>query len=71
MNPQAFKLFGIPVMWYGVIITFGVLVGLFVLYINCRRSDGEISFDDVADTNILKINSRLERHKLNGDGDNR
>ena len=49
MNPQAFRLFGIPVMWYGVIITFGVLVGLFVLYINCRRSDGEISFDDVSD----------------------
>lgn len=49
MDPVAFRLFGIPIMWYGVLITLGVLVGFVVLYYNCRRSQGTISFDDVTD----------------------
>jgi len=36
-------------MWYGVIITIGVLVGFVVIYINSKRSKGEVSFDDVTD----------------------
>ncbi|HSL87475.1 MAG TPA: prolipoprotein diacylglyceryl transferase family protein, partial [Bacteroidales bacterium] len=49
MDPVAFRLFGIPVMWYGVIITIGVFVGLVVLYYNSRRSNGMVSFDEVTD----------------------
>ncbi len=40
-------------------------------YLSQLASELEISFDDVASTNILKINSRLDRNKLHGDGDNR
>ena len=40
-------------------------------YLSQLATELEIDFEDVANTNILKINSRLERHKLNGDGDNR
>ncbi len=40
-------------------------------YLSQLATELGIDFDDVANTNILKINSRLERHKLNGDGDNR
>ncbi len=49
MDPIAFRLFGVPVMWYGVIITIGVLVGFVVLYYNSQRSKGVVSFDDVTD----------------------
>lgn len=49
MDPVAFRLFGIPIAWYGVIITIGVLVGFVVLYYNSKRSKGEVSFDDVTD----------------------
>lgn len=49
MNPVAFNLFGIDVMWYGVLITLGVLVAFGIVYINCRRSGGTISFDDITD----------------------
>lgn len=49
MNPVAFNVFGLPIMWYGVLITIGVVVGLSFVYINCRRSDGKISFDDITD----------------------
>ncbi len=40
-------------------------------YLSQLATELGIDFDDIANTNILKINSRLERHKLNGDGDNR
>jgi len=40
-------------------------------YLSQLATELQINFDDVAETNILKINSRLERHQLNGDGDNR
>lgn len=49
MDPIAFRLFGVPVMWYGVIITLGILVGFVVLYVNSKRSKGVVSFDDVTD----------------------
>lgn len=40
-------------------------------YLSQLATELGLDFDEVAQTNILKINSRLERHKLNGDGDNR
>ena len=49
MDSTAFELFGIPIMWYGVIITMGVLAGFVVLYYNSKRSKGIVSFDDVTD----------------------
>ncbi len=49
MDPIAFELFGVPVMWYGVIITLGILVGFVVLYYNSKRSEGAVSFDEVTD----------------------
>jgi len=40
-------------------------------YLSQLATELQIDFDDVANTNVLKIQSRLERNKLNGDGDNR
>ena len=49
MNPEAFKIFNIPIYWYGVIITFAVIIGLFVTYINTKVSKGRVIFDDITD----------------------
>ena len=40
-------------------------------YISAIASDLKLSLDDVAETNISKLTSRLERGKIQGSGDNR
>jgi len=37
MNPVAFSIFGIDIMWYGVLISLGVLFGILVAIRECRR----------------------------------
>ena len=38
MNPVAFTIFGIDVMWYGVLISAGVLAGIFVALKEAKRT---------------------------------
>jgi len=40
-------------------------------YVSQIASEINLSLDDIADENIKKLYSRLERNKLSGDGDNR
>lgn len=49
MNPVAFNLFGIDIMWYAVLIMTGVVFGLIVARINTSRKDLNLSFDDFLD----------------------
>lgn len=37
MNPVAFRIFGIDIMWYGVLISLGVLLGVFFALKECKR----------------------------------
>ena len=37
MNPVAFSIFGIPIMWYGILIASGVLIGTLLALRECRR----------------------------------
>jgi prolipoprotein diacylglyceryl transferase len=37
MDPVAFSIFGIDIMWYGVLISLGVLLGVLVAIRECRR----------------------------------
>ncbi|HBH12719.1 MAG TPA: prolipoprotein diacylglyceryl transferase [Clostridiales bacterium] len=37
MNPVAFKIFGISIMWYGILIAFGVLIGALLALRQARR----------------------------------
>jgi NTP pyrophosphatase (non-canonical NTP hydrolase) len=46
-------------------------LGDIVWYIAQIASELGISFEDIAETNIEKIMSRMERSQINGDGDNR
>ena len=49
MNPVAFNLFGIEIMWYAVLIMFGVILGLIVAKFNTSRKELNLSFDDFLD----------------------
>ncbi len=54
LNPVAFELFGRPVMWYGVIISLGMILAvLYVLY-RAKHNEG-IKTDDVFDYAICAI----------------
>lgn len=46
-------------------------IGDVLWYLSQLATELEIDFDDVANTNILKINSRLEHQQTHGNGDNR
>lgn len=37
INPVAFKIFGISIMWYGILIAFGVLIGALLALRQARR----------------------------------
>ena len=53
MNPVAFRIFGIDIMWYGVLISLGVLLGVFFAVKEARR----IGFkeDNVLDFLLIAI----------------
>ena len=54
LDPQAFELFGRPVMWYGVIISFAMILA--VLYVLYRAKHNEnIKQDDVFDYAIWAV----------------
>ena len=38
MDPVAFRIFGIEIMWYGVFISLGVLLGIIIALRECRRT---------------------------------
>jgi len=37
MNPVAFTIFGIEIMWYGILISIGVLLGVYFALREARR----------------------------------
>ena len=57
MDPVAFTIFGVEIMWYGVLISLGVLLGVVVAVRECRR----IGFkeDDLLDFLLIAIPSAI------------
>ena len=53
LNPVAFTIFGHDIMWYGIIITFAMIVGFFVALRNAKFEN--IKPDDVYDLAIFLI----------------
>ncbi|MBU3207852.1 prolipoprotein diacylglyceryl transferase [Clostridium algidicarnis] len=51
MNPVAFNIFGVDLMWYGIIISFGVMLGLIIISYTSKLKD--VSFDNVIDTFLI------------------
>ncbi|MBU3197365.1 prolipoprotein diacylglyceryl transferase [Clostridium algidicarnis] len=51
MNPVAFNIFGIDLMWYGIIISCGVILGLIIISYTSKVKN--ISFDNIIDTFLI------------------
>lgn len=49
MDPVAFRIFGIEIMWYAVLIMLGVVLGLILTRFNTTRKDLDLDFDVVID----------------------
>lgn len=56
INPIAFNIpfFGIRIAWYGIIVTFSILCGIFYAFWRGKKSEG-ISSDDMIDVAIFSI----------------
>ena len=55
MDTVAFNMFGIPIAWYALFITFGMVVA--VLYVMYRANKINVSVDDMEE--ILEIEERV------------
>lgn len=53
MDPVAFRLFGIDIMWYGIIIAVGAIVGAFVASIQSKRFG--FDFNKIVDLLIILV----------------
>lgn len=53
MDPVAFRIFGIDIMWYGVLISLGVLLGVFFALREAKRTG--FKGDDVLDFLLMAI----------------
>lgn len=53
MNRVAFNLFGIPIMWYAIMIMLGVIVALGIVSRTTKRKDLGLSYDDFVDAFLI------------------
>lgn len=57
MNPVAFNLLGIPIRWYGILISSGMIIGIFLAASNCKIK--EISYDNMMDIVLIALPSAI------------
>lgn len=53
MNPIAFNIFGIPIRWYGILISLGMLIGIFLASYSCKIKN--ISYDNMIDIILIAL----------------
>ena len=51
MNPVAFELFGLPIRWYGIIISMGVLAAMGVIYVLSKKKN--LDYDTIIDAFLI------------------
>lgn len=51
MNPVAFEIFGIEVMWYGVLISLGVISAMVLIYLLAKKKN--LNFDVMIDAFLI------------------
>ena len=49
MNPVAFTIFGVSIMWYALLITLGVIVATGIADFNSKNKKFDVNFDDILD----------------------
>jgi phosphatidylglycerol:prolipoprotein diacylglycerol transferase len=53
MNPIAFTILGFDIRWYGILISLGILIGIFIVRYTCRIKD--INFEIVLDVILISL----------------
>jgi phosphatidylglycerol:prolipoprotein diacylglycerol transferase len=51
MNPIAFYIFGIPIRWYGVLISIGMIIGILIASKSCKIKN--INYDNMIDIVLI------------------
>lgn len=57
MNPVAFNLFGIDIRWYGILISTGMIIGIFLVANSCKIKG--ISYDNMMDIVLIALPSAI------------
>ena len=53
MNPTAFSILGIDIRWYGILISFGILIGILIARYTCSKRN--IKFDNILDMLLITL----------------
>lgn len=53
MDPVAFTVFGLTIQWYGVIISLGALLGIYLAKFNCKYRD--IDYENILDGVLIGL----------------
>jgi phosphatidylglycerol:prolipoprotein diacylglycerol transferase len=53
MNPIAFSIFGLPIRWYGILISAGMIIGIFLAGYSCRKKN--LSYDRMMDMVLIAL----------------
>ncbi len=62
MNPVAFNLFGLSIRWYGILISFGMILGILLASHNCKIK--EISYDHMMDLILIALPAAIVGARL-------
>lgn len=53
MDPIAFRIFGIDIRWYGILIGLGILIAIALANFNCKRK--KVNFDNFLDMFLIAL----------------
>lgn len=53
MNPVAFRILGLDIRWYGILIASGILLGILVARYSCKKKD--IDYDTFLNTVLISL----------------
>ena len=62
MNPIAFNLFGLDLRWYGILISFGMVIGILLASYNCKVRG--ISYDSMMDLILIALPAAIVGARL-------
>lgn len=57
MNPVAFNIFGVPIRWYGILISLGMVIGILLASNSCKVKD--INYDNMLDIVLIALPSAI------------
>lgn len=62
MNSVAFNIFGLPIRWYGILISLGMVIGIIIAGYSCKEKN--ISYDKMMDLVLIALPSAIVGARL-------